>query len=442
MMKFEFLTKDEGEISLINRYWAKDEKGLFKEKVADLALSASHKNVISFLHYINSIYTAWDMNQSCASCGAYLQIYSRSHSKNHFQVTREDCYSCRQKAYERAQKEEEELIAILKEREKVNRKVTIDYNSLADDAAMVLLALKRAMNKGQLPETFKIRDCRGITHHGCYDIIMILKENSAITDEPLKSGIKAYYLEGGELHYHENQVFYSIVPNDNVNLTEDAISTLEKRIYKNNVLMKELWLTYALSECLFYLNRDCDSYRLSPNEVTLEEVIAVLYTALQKYSISQMWFVIWIVVKEAASLSTKEFYNREKAVKTIPGKIHKLLKKVVKESRDLRFWDRRENQPTKTLGEVFYDLFCIDEDTTGEEVLKVFINQNLRAQTYPSISEFAELSKNIFTISAENAIASEVMFSFAKKIREGMEVGNAMNSLLVDFAVLNHLSKA
>lgn len=88
-------------------------------------------------------------------------------------------------------------------------------------------------------------------------------------------------------------------------------------------------------------------------------------------SVSQLWSVVWKVVRDAASLANREYYNRPKAAATIPGKIWRNLEKVQRESIELKAWSRPEQHPAGNTGDGVGRDLGVDENTSGHRVSPV-----------------------------------------------------------------------
>lgn len=150
---------------------------------------------------------------------------------------------------------------------------------------------------------------------------------------------------------------------------------------------------------------------------------------MHTYSVSQLWSVIWKVVKDAASLANREYYNRPKAAATIPGKIRRFIEVADQQGGISRSWNRSEYHLAGSLGMTFSNLFGIDEYSPGLSVIEMFtrIGRSVEDQSDENLRALAD----DFMRSALGGQNSWfVINQFAQKIRDGLTTEEAMVDVL------------
>lgn len=443
MIELDIYSTSPEDIELAKRYWAMDEEGEFKEKVASLLPFRSITSTSQLAAFLREISQAWDMNQICPLCCGYQEIRSRSEVKKTPQEMRYPCAACERSTQEAQREAAAKAEAELQKRlaSHIDRTLarTIDYHTLPSDITLILIALERAINPRLLTGTFTRADCRALVPCYITDFIAKLYKAQAILDDPRKAKRGTYYLKDNQLWCQNDQLVYFLTPDPMYGADEQAFSVLMMRSYDDHQAIRNLWLDYAVADCMCYLYDQCELHSLDVRTEDTAEICSTLRTALQTYSVAQMWSMIWMIVRDAASLSTREYYNRNKASATIPGKMIRFLERVTKGTAKLKEWNRPEHQPAGTLGQVYMELFGIDEDTPGATVMAIFADPE-PAPTVdidPPASELAEPVKQLLTSALVHDIGAEVMLYFADSIRGGLNVASAIEEIFETFPILH-----
>jgi hypothetical protein len=435
MIELDIYSEDADEVELVERYWGTDGDGNFKEKVADLLPFRNIATATQLVGFINQISQAWDRNQLCPKCGDPETIKNRSEIKKSQHNLRSPCSICEQEE-KRVQKEAQiKYEAELKER--LDSYIgyceshSIDYCNLPDDIVLILVALERAINPRLLNSVFMRGDCRALAPSYVGDFVTKLYKAEVILDDPRRAQIGAYYLKEGKLWHKNDLVVYFLAPDSTHGASEEAFAILTGRNYRKNKLIFGLWLDYATADCMSYFFTQCDIHNLGATTQHVAEIYSTLRSALHTYSVSEMWSMIWMVVRDAASLSTREYYNSEKASATIPGKMLRFLERVKKGTAQLKQWDRPDLQPAGTLGQVLSDVFGIDEYTAGANLFTYFIEEELLSIESENIKAnvLAESVRDLFQNSLTENTGAAVLSCFADLIRKGMSTEGAIDEL-------------
>jgi hypothetical protein len=140
--------------------------------------------------------------------------------------------------------------------------------------------------------------------------------------------------------------------------------------------------------------------------------------------------VIWKNIKDAAALAKLVYYSDERAAATIPGKIRRTLEKVEKEKTVISKWKRPDQQPSGTLGMLFNELFGLDEDTPGSQVLAQLIAAQPQSEETDAVAPDPEPVRRLLYEALMNDSGPEMLTHFAELIREGHPVGAVVSKML------------
>ncbi|WP_448120145.1 hypothetical protein [Pseudomonas veronii] len=432
-IKLQMLTHDPKEIELIERYWAVDESGQFLEKVSALEGVIEMPQGVTLISFIRQRCNAFDENQVCPNCAGLVEIKNRSQAKKVPQSYIKLCMLC-QKDQDAIALEAQKAKAVELERqltEYVRKQTTrtVDYSAIADRQVLLLLALDRAITPRLTNGGFTVGDCRGLAPRYVGDFVQQLREAGLILDDPAKARAGTYFWEGDEIWMLRDQVVYCLAPDAASRSADEVIRSLLDRVYTDAEGLFNLWLDYSVADVMRYLGTQCALYNHELSEQELEEIKSTLRSALETYSVSQLWSVVWKVVRDAASLANREYYNRPKAAATIPGKIRRNLEKVQRESIELKAWNRPEQHPAGTLGMVLGEILSIDENTSGHMVSSLVSWFTGQACSPTVEAELDEPIRELMTLALAHDVGSSVMLQFAELIRAGHDVGFAIEEI-------------
>lgn len=432
-IKLQMLTENPQEIELIERYWAVDESGRYLEKVSELGGLIEMAQGVSLASFIRQRCNAFDENQVCPQCAALIEIRNRSEAKKTPPRFPKLCTLCQEDqdavALDAEKTKAAELERRLAEYAREQSTRTVDYSAIPDHQVLLLLALDRAITPRLTSGGFTVGDCRGLAPRYVGDFVLQLREAGLVLDDPGRARPGTYYWEGDEIWMLRDQVVYRLAPDTASKSADEIIRSLSDRVYTDAEGIFNLWLDYSVADVMRYLGAQCELYNHYLSEQELEEIKSTMRFALETYSVSQLWSVVWKVVRDAASLANREYYNRPKAAATIPGKIRRNLEKVQRESIELRAWSRPEQNPTGTLGMVLGETLGVDENTSGH-MASSLISWLTGQSCSPGVeAELREPVRELMTIALANDIGSTVMLRFAELIRAGHDVGSAVEEI-------------
>ncbi|WP_346829933.1 hypothetical protein ABDX87_23005 [Pseudomonas abietaniphila] len=429
-VNLELMTDDPEERQLAIRYWAMSNTGDFLEKVIDLVPFRHITHSGTLASHVRELCRAFDNNLTCPHCDACMEVKSRSAVKKNPQKSFSPCPACEEVQVRQKRAEQAAAAAALELR--LNAYVErlpsgpIDYHLLGDDEALLLLALDLAISPRLISESFTLDECKALAPMDVALLIDKLKTAGVVREDPHSAAPGTYFLRDDNLMVNTHFIPYALVPDQHLGRTEEAMQILLAREFCDSAALFNLWLDFASADAVCYLLDKCRAFHHDLNENQLNEIRSTLRNGLRTHSVSQIWFVIWKNVKDAASLARLVYYTEVRATATIPGKIRRTLEKIEKEGSIVRKWDRPDYQPAGTLGMLFNELFGIDEDTPGSDVLARFAELQPEATTDSAHLPEAEAVRRLLYDALMNDSGPEMMFRFAQLIRGGSEIGSAI----------------
>lgn len=443
MIEFEVYSDDPEVVELIEKYWATDENGKYRHNVADLLPFRNIKNINRLLTFINSESSAWNSDNLCASCQAPLEVHSRSDRATTKLIKLGLCDHCKlQQEMAQVAKAAQEETALAKaiEHASVSASISvIEYGQIPDDVAFILLALEKAIRPKLTEGFFRFSDAQRLTAGPADSLLKRLYGAKVISDYPAKAEPGAYWLENNSLWFNWAKAHLFLVPDKTYGATEDALAYLDNRPWDQYDLMRSLWQDYAVDECITYFFNQCDRYSLHPTTEDVEAITSQIRSALDQFSIQELWCAFWTVVRDAAALCKREFYNVSKATATMPGKLQRLLEAVRKNQRQpLGAWYRPHHQPAGMLGELFYVRYGLNEETPGDVAARIFPNPTPPA--YDPFMESEIVQKGLIDAVAQrihhHQLGAQSFSIFAAGIRDGLSTEDAITKLIHDLPCL------
>ena len=431
-VRLEFLTEDPQEIELARRYWAMDDEGGYQERVSDLL---PFRDVIQpgvLAKHVRHFCRAYDQNQFCYMCNGEILIKGRSEAKKSLQSRSRPCDDC-----QKLQRKEDEARvaasrAALQERlepiiARARNKV-ISYADLTDDSVLILQAIEALIGPKLLQGTFRLTDCDELTPTGASDFIQRLYRKGVVFDDPAVAEPDAYFIEDGELWYKSSLVRYFLPPDTVMGRGEEAFSLIRHRELSDSEALSSLWLDYSVADVMRYLHYQCSLHGQDLCSDALQKVEGTVRHGLHRYSVAQMWFIMWKVSKDAAALASRSYYSRESAAATIPTKIRKQLEIADQGSVPRNEWTRPEPHIAGSLGMVFNSLFGLDEYSKGAEVLELFAR--LSGQEREDGNELSELATTFMAATSDRGTTLQALEIFAEMIRAGLSTEDALREII------------
>lgn len=404
-----------------------DEEGAYLERVSDLVPFREITQPGAVAKFVRQICWAYDENQVCRVCNEAMLINGRADAKKTLQRSYHPCHDCQER-----EREEQEKIAAVQRAELEKqlapyiarvRSKKISYSDLPDDAALILQAIYALVGQRLTQGTFNRVDCDELTPMGADDFIDRLYAQDILEDDPTAARAEAYFLKDGEVWYKKSQAHYFLPPDTRFGGAEDAFSLLLEREFSDAEALTNLWLDYAVTDVMRYLHYQCSMHNQILELEAIEKIEGTVRHGLRKYSIAQMWFIMWKVVRDAAALASRTYYSREKAVATIPTKIRKQLEFADQGSELRNDWSRPESHIAGSLGMIFNSKFDLDEFSKGAKVIEMFTCLGNKER---SGIELNELAVAFMKETLENQSSLPALEAFTEMVRAGLSTGDAL----------------
>lgn len=426
-VKLEFLTQDQQEIDLAERYWAMSEDGAYVERVGDLVpfREIIQPSVVS--KFVRQICRAFDENQVCPVCNEPMLISGRSDAKKTLQRSFKPCEDCQERQREEQKNREAAERAELEKQlapyiARIQAK-TITYSELTDDTVLILQAIYALLGPRLLQGTFSQSECLELTPTDAEDFIDRLYKQDVLEHDPTAAKPETYFLKDGTIWHRTALVRYFLPPDADMGRGEEAFKVLLDREFSDTEALTSLWLDYSVTDVMRYLEYQCQLHNQVLEPESIEKIKGTVRHGLRKYSVAQMWFIMWKVTRDAAALASRTYYTHEKATATIPNKIRKQLE-IADQGSELRNeWSRPEAHISGSLGMVFYSLFGIDEFSKGTEVLELFARLDNRRN---DDIELHELAADFMKVTLECQSSLPALEAFAGMIRTGLSTEDAL----------------
>lgn len=425
-VELDFLTTDPEEMELVNRYWAMNEYGEFLMPLKDLVPFKEIKQPAQLTKFVRTLCLAYDMNDIC-KCGKPHRANGRSGVSKSQRQSHHPCEAClEQQLLEKQAKEaadRAELEAKLAPHIEWMKNRTLAYRDLADDSVLLLQALYASVGPRLWEGRFTHDDCGDLSPYDSGKFANRLYRAGVLGDDPEAAWQGTYYQSEGEVRIRLEYAKLFLPPDVEFGSGEEAFSLLIDRDFKNSEALSKLWLDYACDDVIRYLMDQCDLHNQFIEPDALVKIQDTIRHGLRTYSVSQLWFIVWKVVRDAAALSRRSYYSQERATATIATKIRKQLE-YADQTGELRdTWSRPPAHIVGTLGMVLNELFGIDERSRGESVLYMFAQMG---KQQGANSDAHELAAAFMRDTLDLDTPLQALEAFAELIRSGLTTEDAL----------------
>ncbi|MBD1553080.1 hypothetical protein [Pseudomonas typographi] len=432
-LKLQLLCDAPEAVALVQRYWAVDAAGQYREKVSDLLPFRAFTRPAQITQYVREQCRVFDLNQACPRCGEPVRITSRSAARPSPQRSSRPCERCAGKI-EQAMREaraqaEKTLADSLQAYMKARPSGTVDYAAVTDDIALLLIALHEALEPAMAQGTFGSAECRALAPKHVGHFIRRLYQAGVLLEEPSQAQRGTYFLKDGQLRVKDSQRVYALMPGIPPGQLRAVLAAYHQRSFNDAPRLFDLWLDYAEADCMAYFEAQCILYAHQLYDDEHAEVRSALRGGLEHYCVAQMWSAICRVVRDAASLANRTYYDRAKASATLPGKLRRYLERARREAFELKGCTRPEVQPPGALGMVFQDLFGIDENTTGTMVWATFAH---RSEEWMATGEPTSwmAARRLMVRALQSDMPFATLERFAQTLKAGVALEAAIDEVL------------
>ncbi|MDN7616614.1 hypothetical protein [Burkholderia cepacia] len=305
----------------------------------------------------------------------------------------------------------------------------IDYRRIDADRLLVLEALNDWSGQA-LAEGGDVK----LTYNCDDPCCSTLHERSMLSDLMHKQPVILYPVSGfnlseaDDLRFSYSEATYRMMPHVGGSRA-DGVRIAESSHVRNVDLAMQLWVTSAVEACVAYLFYQMDAHNLFLEEDERTAVRSIIASAIQdRFSPGQVWNAIWRSVRDAAALSTRQYYNNAKAAKTIPKKLDSILAQAAASSTGIDAFDRIAAVPLSAVLTLFLHRFGITDRTTGAEVrAKLTADADLSPPADDGIDEEFGLVMGRFFVSGALTPLDKLILSCFKDINiddEDLESGD------------------
>lgn len=352
MIELTFETTDPDEIERCRRYWELEDDGTFKESITAVREpgSGSGKHDRGFFESV----TARDTRRRCPTCGTPRIVANRDSYLAPLQPP-SPCYLCLHA--------KKHLIRSMRTHSTEQSSVWHWDGSFSFPlAALALLhSLGRTIHRRELRCGFSISDCAGFAPAHLHRFLsrlyaahMIEKSTPGIEEQNVRAETK-----------------YRVISDP---ILEQDLARYERLLAEgasfNHHGLQDLWLDYAVAECVAYICGQSALFGLPINPED-EKLCSALRLAVRIYSIGEVWAVSLRCIEVAASLIERGFTAEDAAANVPagiaqhclppPGKLT-IPEPILRSIRD----------PRTSLRDWFDDWYGICEYTRGKTVADLF----------------------------------------------------------------------
>lgn len=313
------------------------------------------------------------------------------------------------------------------------------YGFLDDADALLLLALGRALGPSRLDQVFYEADCASLAPHDVGYFLAILFKSLLLVDDPEYAKSGAYFLKERSIWYSPGKLAYRVVPDHLLGAGIEAHDHyFINRSYTNGPSLRLLWLAYARSDCVAYLVDQMNCYNINIPQEDWPNIWGCIETALCLHSVAEIWSVIWMAVRDVDTLSRHRYYNSKRAADMLPSKLLRYFEKAKKGEILLKAWNRSPSQPGGSLGQIFYEFFGINENTPGAQIAEIFASKKKSDEEgFGHLTDdWRDAANDAVCRALESGLAPEMLFAFAKAIRQGASISDALFATIDEYGEL------
>lgn len=375
------------------RYWAVKD-GAWAEKF-DAILHDSEINQPKMREILQSSCRAYLRHYPCAGCGVPLQVRNRSQyspltgrpvgSARSRPLSR--CGSCTAAALTADMRANE--VALKEHRDRVTKALSradggvlpIEYLALSYVQSFFLYSALVAANSGWEGSRIAPMDSQPGKLAPTLDlserVYKTLYEDKIIFPDPA-SDPRAFRIvdEAGAIEFSFASVRWVLAPDSSGRTMKDVFSLLLERLdAPEPEAVEQLWFMIAESECRRYFFTQCERYRFLQPDIYSAKVADAVSDFLPRFSIGQMWNVIFYVLKDMAALSQEKTYARQHVYNMIPGNIRRYLDYRLSNNREIHPWRRPAPITESWMTSILFDKVIGD----GNRSFEMLTGQSIRA---------------------------------------------------------------
>lgn len=316
----------------------------------------------------------------CDDCGTHKICHTRSELIQ-LQLSNWRCNQCKKLYQQRKEKElqdckleqrklEQQQKQVLLDNLKNYRKSQLDHippsNELNVIDSCLLTATIESLGADNLKTTISLRDNLSLPLSPFFrmdeKILQHLFHSNLLLINPEDSFEYANINEQGGLEVDYHQVTFDFAY-DATSLTKIIIKTKSKRSQHsliNDIEFKDWCQKIQLGECISYLVDRSNLNGLAPT--INEKMVSLLTSCLTKNSVSEIYYMIWSAVENAAAYLQKPTITKSHASNSIYGNIKRNHDKIINGLWKTKRFNRVSNKPQPAVSKVFFEYIFGIED--------------------------------------------------------------------------------
>jgi hypothetical protein len=370
-----FLSENENYNQFCIRYWACDSDGNWLEDLNQI-VSDSGINKSNLAQFIRTNSCAYVLNSRCNQCSTPAEISSRSDftaSKRRLLNGQHPNYDGICDACKTAQRAEQKLLEQTKQQKFESKVLAIirplesnfpayDYSVLSYVNAALLYSLLISANDNWQDNHIDGLDFQTASLAPTKELsIEIYRKmyREGIICPSSTSELSAFTLDKdnpNNFSFLLSKVNWVLAPDQSGLPSDRLLEILEEILnYPDTSSVQELWFLVAESECQRYFSEQCDQYSLSSEHLYTEKVVESIRYSLERFSIPQVWNIIWCVIRNIAALMQNRNYSKQHVYNMIPGNIRRDVDKRLANKIPVKPWNRQNHDNESFLTSIIFD---------------------------------------------------------------------------------------
>jgi hypothetical protein len=363
MLSYDFHTDDTNLRDLAQRYWASDAAGGWIETTEVLATA---KNVPKhqIIKHVNGAVTVYLQSVSCSCCGSLAKVSNRTEYRKLISISSKSskqytCAACllkmrdaeiqRKKDLETAKKQQIEAVLD----EIAGRQ--FDFSTLSFVDAVYCHLIRQAAGLDAESPAFDTQNLFIVPNASKRTGIFKQLFAKGILTISHQSPISAFGVGDGGVTYSPEQVFWTFATDvngfDSSVVTQFIYDAIEKA---DAEALSNLWHEIAQQECEAYFYELCERYRFS-NWAYTDSVAESIDYVLQKFSIPQVWGLMYNEFKNLAALVQAGTYNKRHIENMFSGNMRRRSDRWIANNWDAKPWSRRPFEKESYLTSFLFD---------------------------------------------------------------------------------------
>jgi hypothetical protein len=363
MLTYEFHTNDENLKDLTLRYWAVTAVGAWVETTEALTTAKSiPKSQLTKI--VNATATTYLNSVTCADCGSLATVLNRTNYKKLISESinpnyRYTCTSCLLQKRDQRLQQHKDLEAAKKHKIEAvldgisDRK--FDFSNLSFSEAVYCYSIRQASGFDSEIGAIRTENLFIVPNSEKKTEVFTQLYTKGILTISKNSPISAFDLGDNGVTYSPEKVVWTFA-SDSKGYDDEVISQfiLDSLARPDAETLCDLWHEVAQQECEAYFGELCDRYRFS-NWTYTETVAESIDYVLQKFSIPQVWGLMYGEFKGLAALVQAGTHNRRHIENMFSGNMRRRSDRWIANNWDAKHWSRRPFEKESYLTSLLFD---------------------------------------------------------------------------------------